>query len=144
MPTWLLWIIAAGLLAVAEAFSLDLVLIMLAGAALVGAGADAVGVPEPLQLVLAVIAGAVLLLFVRPLARRHLTPGVHATNADALVGKEAVVLAPVTYTSGRVRLNGGEWSARAAERAQNFAPGTTVQVVAIEGATAVVWYGPPD
>ncbi len=64
------------------------------------------------------------------------------TGPDALVGREAVVLAPVTERDGRVRLNGAEWSARAKDPNQNLPVGTVVSVVGIDGATAVVWQDP--
>jgi membrane protein implicated in regulation of membrane protease activity len=141
---WVIWIIAAAVLAAAEALSLDLVLAMCAGGALVGAGAAGVGLPPAVQVALAIATSIALVLFVRPVAKRHLLGhGTAPMNAAALIGKEAVVLAPVDFRDGRVRLNGGEWSARSADRGQTFAVGTTVSVVQIEGATAVVWFGPP-
>jgi membrane protein implicated in regulation of membrane protease activity len=145
VPDWLIWIIAAAVLAGAEALSLDLVLIMLAGGALVGGAAAAIGLPPLVQVLLAAIASTVLIVGVRPTAQRHLTGhGTTATNTAALIGKEAVVLTPVDFRNGLVRLNGGDWSARSAERHHSFGVGDTVQVVAIDGATAVVWYGPPS
>jgi membrane protein implicated in regulation of membrane protease activity len=144
VSAWLIWIIAAAVLAGAEALSLDLVLVMCAGGAAVGAGAAGLGLPAAAQVALAIVTGVILVLFVRPVAKRHLLGhGSPPMNAAALVGKEAVVLAPVDYRDGRIRLNGGEWSARSADRGQSFAVGTTVQVIHIDGATAVVWYGPP-
>jgi membrane protein implicated in regulation of membrane protease activity len=145
VPDWLIWIIAAAVLAGAEALSVDLVLVMLAGGAVVGAGAAAIGLPPLLQVLLAAATSIVLIVGVRPVARKHLMGhGGTPTNAAALIGKEAVVLTPVDFRSGLVRLNGGDWSARSAERHHAFGVGDTVQVVAIDGATAVVWYGPPS
>jgi membrane protein implicated in regulation of membrane protease activity len=59
-----------------------------------------------------------------------------------LVGREAVVLTRVTRDSGLVRLNGSDWSARAKDPTQDLPEGTRVSVLAIEGATAVVWHNP--
>jgi membrane protein implicated in regulation of membrane protease activity len=94
--------------------------------------------------VLVAIAGTLALLWlVRPVAIRHLNPDpVMVTGSDALVGREAVVLQAVTRDNGRVRLNGGEWSARAMDAKQEMPAGTVVSVVAIDGATAVVWRDP--
>ena len=84
-----------------------------------------------------------LVWLVRPVALRHLHPAAAAiTGTDALVGKEAIVLSEVTADGGRVRLNGSEWSARARDPQQQLSAGTRVSVVAIEGATAVVWQDP--
>ncbi len=52
------------------------------------------------------------------------------------------MLAKVTQDGGRVRLNGAEWSARAIDPKQDLPAGTRVSVVAIDGATAVVWQDP--
>ena len=75
----------------------------------------------------------------RPVAKRHLTVRNHVMGTDALVGKDAIVLSRVDSTGGRVRLNGSEWSARASDHKQVIEAGTTVQVLQIAGATAVVW-----
>ena len=58
------------------------------------------------------------------------------------LASSAVVLATVTEDAGRVRLNGGEWTARALDPRQELTPGTKVSVVRIDGATAVVWQDP--
>ena len=143
MPDWLGWLIAAGVLAAAETASLAFVLAMASGGALVGSVVAAFGGPLVAQ-VFAAIAGMVLLTWlVRPVMIRHLHPGpVAITGAEGLVGEEAVVLQPVTRHDGRVRLRGGEWSARAADPSQDLPTGTIVTVLAIDGATAVVYRDP--
>lgn len=143
MPTWLIWLIAAGAFAAAEAFSLTFVLVMFAGGAAAAAITAALGGPALLQFVVAIVATVALLGVVRPIATRHLSIGTGTrTGTDALVGKEAVVLSEVDVHSGRVRLNGGEWSARSFDHAQVLPAGTVVRVMEISGATAVVWQEP--
>ncbi|MGI8881349.1 MAG: NfeD family protein [Jatrophihabitans sp.] len=143
MPAWLIWLIAAGALAGAEALSADLVLIMLAGGALGGGGAALIGLPPAVQVIVAIVVGLALLLGVRPTAKRHLMAHQAAPmNTAALVGKKAVVMQRVDAQGGRVRLNGGEWSARSFDARQVIEAGTTVDVMEISGATAVVWDGP--
>lgn len=138
MPDWLIWLIAAGVFAAAETASLTFVLLMFAGGAAAGAVTAALGGPVLLQFIVAIAATLALLGGVRPIARQHLTAtGVAVMGSDALVGMEAVVLATVDARDGRVRLNGGEWSARAYDQA-SIDPGTVVRVVRIDGATALV------
>jgi membrane protein implicated in regulation of membrane protease activity len=60
------------------------------------------------------------------------------TGTDALVGRKAVVLRSVDATGGRVRIGGEDWSARAYLDGESFAEGAHVEVVKIEGATALV------
>ncbi|HEX2904026.1 MAG TPA: NfeD family protein [Jatrophihabitans sp.] len=140
MHAWLIWLIIAAGLAGAEAMSLDLVLIMLAGGAAGGAVTAGLGAPPPVQVLIAIVVALGLLLGVRPVARRHLLAHEHRTGTDALVGRSAIVLSRVDAHGGRVRLNGGEWSARALDEAQVIEAGSTVQVIQISGATAVVWH----
>jgi membrane protein implicated in regulation of membrane protease activity len=143
MPTWLVWLIIAGLLAAGEAASGTFVLVMMSGGAAAGAIAAAAGGPLLLQVIVAIIVTVGLVWLVRPIAIRHLNPGPAAiTGSDALVGREAVVLSQVTRDGGRVRLNGAEWSARSKDPNQELPVGTRVSVLAIEGATAVVWKDP--
>ena len=135
--------IAAAVLAGAETLSLDLVLIMCAGGAAGGAVTAALGGGAVLQVVVAIVVSAVLLGFVRPIAKRHLVGiGTHQTGSAALVGKQAVVLRAVDAHDGRVRLNGAEWSARTYDQTQTLPVGATVRVMEIDGATAVVWKEP--
>ena len=139
MPAWLIWLIAAGALAAAETTTLTFVLVMFAGGALGGSITAALGGPVLLQWIVALLTTAVLVAGVRPIARRHLVAGSGVvTGPDALVGQEAVVLSPVDAHDGRVRLNGGEWSARAYDANQVIPAGTVVRVMKISGATAVV------
>jgi membrane protein implicated in regulation of membrane protease activity len=139
MHAWLVWLIIAAVLAGAEALSLDLVLIMLAGGALAGSVTAAAGLPPVVQVAVAIAGAAALLGAVRPVAQRHLAVRGHLTGTEALVGKEAIVLSRVDASGGRVRLNGSEWSARSSDHRQVIEAGTTVQVIEISGATAIVW-----
>jgi membrane protein implicated in regulation of membrane protease activity len=139
MPAWLIWLIASGLLAAAETVSLALVLVMFAGGAAAAAITAALGGPVLLQFIVAIVATVALLGGVRPIAQRHLIQSDPAiTGSDALVGMEAVVLTAVDGNDGRVRLNGGEWSARSYDPEKSLPAGTVVRVVQIVGATAVV------
>ncbi len=142
MPAWLLWLIIAAVLTGAEALSLDLVLVMLAGGA-AAAALVAPFAPPVVQVAVAIGVGTGLLLGVRPVAQRHLNAHPDtATGSAALVGKSAVVLERVDFRGGLVRLNGGQWSARSFDQHQVIAAGSTVSVMEIDGATAVVWGGP--
>lgn len=132
--------IAAGVLAIAEALSLDLVLLMLAGAALATAGAAALGAPVLLQVGVFAVVSVGMVAVVRPLAKRRLQlPSSERTGIEALQGRKAVVVRTVDQHGGRVKLAGEEWSAEAYDPTQVLAVGTTVQVMEIRGATAVVW-----
>jgi membrane protein implicated in regulation of membrane protease activity len=141
VPAWLIWAIAAVLLSVGEIFTPGLFFLgPVALAAVAAAVVALVGVGVAAQLV-AFIAGSIAtVLFLRPIARRHLhMPAAIRTGTAALEGRKALVLQRVDNNGGRVRIGGEEWSARAYMEGQILEPGTRVEVVTIEGATALVY-----
>lgn len=139
----MLWLIAAGVLAIAEMLSLDLALIMCAGAALVAAGSGGLGAPAALQFIVFAVSALGLLFVVRPAAKRHLTSTHTAVSGiDTLIGKDAVVLNTVDAHEGLVKLLGERWTARSYDPTQVLEVGRTVKVMEIRGAIAVVWGEP--
>jgi membrane protein implicated in regulation of membrane protease activity len=99
-----------------------------------------VGVGVVAQLLVFVAGSIATVAFLRPIAKRHLhMPTALRTGTAALEGTKAVVLQRVDVNGGRVRIGGEEWSARAYMEDQVFEPGTRVEVVKIEGATALVY-----
>ncbi|MDQ0840811.1 NfeD family protein [Streptomyces sp. V1I6] len=140
MDPWLIWLIVGAVLAVAEIFTLTAALGMLGGAALVTAGFAAVGLPLPWQLLVFTVVATVSLLFLRPVALRHVRrPQAERFGVDALVGRAAYVVSEVTAVGGRVRIGGEEWTARPYDETLVIPPGTTVDVIEISGATALVY-----
>ena len=141
MAAWLAWAIAAVLLAVGEILTPGLFFLgPVALAAVAAAVAALVGAAVWLQLVVFVAASAASLGVLRPLAKTHLRmPPALRTGTAALEGAHAVVLQRVDQDGGRVRIGGEEWSARAFMADQVFEPGAKVEVMKIEGATALVY-----
>jgi membrane protein implicated in regulation of membrane protease activity len=138
MP-WYVWLLAAVALGAAEFFTLALFLGLLAAGALVAAAVAGIGVGLPGQLVAFGVAAVAGLVVVRPVALRHMSrQPVAREGSDALIGKRAEVVREVTGTSGLVKLSGEEWSARALDDSLVIPVGALVDVMEIEGATAVV------
>ncbi|ONM49720.1 NfeD family protein [Nocardia donostiensis] len=138
------WLVAGILLTAAEMFVGELTLLMLGGGALITAGISfAADTSVVLDAVIFAVVSIALMLLVRPmLLRRFATPPPTPTNVDALTGKTALVLEPVAAHSGQVKLDGEVWTARPFDPAEEYPEGTTVYVMKIDGATAVVWKGP--
>ncbi len=137
---WVAWLIAALVLGGVEMVALDLMFLMLAAGALAGAGAAGLGAPILLQVVVAAVVAVAMIGLVRPTALRHLRQSPEArTGVAALVGRQALVLERVTPHSGLVKLSGEVWSARSYDPASSYEPGQAVDVVEIDGATAVVY-----
>ncbi|KUH39850.1 MULTISPECIES: NfeD family protein [Streptomyces] len=139
MP-WFVWLLAAAALGAAEFFTLTLVFGLLAGAALVAAVVAGVGIGLFGQLVAFGVAAAAGLVLVRPVALRHMAQGpLTSEGSDALIGKRAEVTQEVTATHGLIRVSGEDWTARALDESQVIPVGTLVDIMEIEGATAVVY-----
>lgn len=140
----LIWLVAGVLLAAAEALVGEFFLLMLAGGALATAGFSAVtDLPVWVDAVVFGVVSLALVLGVRPaLLRRFDKPPLKLMNTEALPGKHALVLEEVGEHSGRVKLDGDVWTARPLDVTEVYPPGTTVTVMEIDGATAVVWRGP--
>lgn len=136
---WIVWIVAALILGIVELLTVDLFFLTLSLAALAAGIFALTGVALWVQILVFAVASGLMLGLVRPWARNMLaraTPNI-ATNTQALVGRTAVITAPLGGSEGRVRLAGEEWSARAIP-GWSFPVGMTVRVVEISGATAVV------
>jgi membrane protein implicated in regulation of membrane protease activity len=137
---WVAWLGLAVLLGIVEVTTLDLVFLMLASGALAGALAAGVGVPFVLQVVVALITAVAMLGVVRPVALRHLrTPMSSRTGVAALVGAKGVVLERVDAHAGLIKLAGETWTARSFDPHTAIEPGRAVDVMQIDGATAVVY-----
>jgi len=141
VPAWLIWAIVAIVLAVGEIATPGLFILGPVAVAAVAAGAVALaGVGAVLQLVVFIGGSLASVLFLRPIAKRHLhMPGELRTGTAALEGAKAVVLQRVDAQGGRVRIGGEEWSARAYMDDGVYEPGARVEIVKIEGATALVY-----
>ena len=141
MPAWVIWAIAAVLLAVGELATPGLFFLgPVAFAAVAAALVAALGGGAAIQLVVFIVGALASLATLRPIARRHLRmPARLRTGTAALVGARALVLEKIDAHGGRVRIGGEVWSARAFDESQVIEPGTSVEVVKIEGATALVY-----
>lgn len=140
MEAWVVWLIIAGVLVVVELFTLTFDLVLFAGAALVAAGVGALGLGLGFQLVAFALAAAAALGFIRPAVRggiRH--PPRLRSGTSALVGREALAISEISKTAGLVRIGGEDWTARPYDSELTIPEGATVDILAIEGATALVY-----
>jgi membrane protein implicated in regulation of membrane protease activity len=139
MEAWVIWMVAAGVLAVGEILSLSFFMGPIAVAAVLAAVAALAGGGLAVQLIGFIVASIASLAVLRPIARRHLhTPAQIRTGTAALIGARAVVLERVDRDGGAVKLAGEVWTARAYDDDEVLEPGQRVQVMQIDGATALV------
>jgi membrane protein implicated in regulation of membrane protease activity len=137
---WAAWLVLAVALGAAEMLSLDLILLMLAVGAVVGALVAVAGLPFLLQVLLAAGGATAMLALVRPnlIHRLHSGPEL-VTGHNRLVGQQGVVTEQLSaHTTGRVKVGGEVWSAAPYDETLTIAPGAVVEVFAIRGATAYV------
>lgn len=137
MQIWM-WLAAGGALLVAEMLTVDLLFASLAFSAFMAAIANALGFNMAVQGFTFGIAAILSLFILRPIALKHLkrTAPDHATNVAALIGAPALALTDVNELSGQVKLSGEIWSART--QSGEIPSGSRVEVLSIEGATAVI------
>lgn len=136
----ILWLIVLILAVVVEAFTLGLTTIWFAGGALIGILAAMLGAPIWLQILLMLIVSIVLLVFTRPVAIKYFNKNRVKTNADSLVGKQAIVMNDIDNLQalGTVTVNGQEWSARSYDDKVRITAGAVVDVIEINGVRLIV------
>ncbi|MEV6796633.1 NfeD family protein [Streptomyces sp. NPDC051320] len=136
---WVWWLIGAAGLGIPLVLTAMPEFGMFAVGALAAAGVAGLGGGVVSQVLVFVVVSVALIAVVRPIANRHLSqrPG-QATGVDALKGRQAVVLERVDGSGGRIKLAGEVWSARSLDGGTSYEPGQQVDVVEIDGATAVV------
>lgn len=135
-----IWLIGTLVLAGLELAAGEFTFLMLAGGALVTAGASLFGIPLWAEIVIFGLASGALILFLRPwLHRRYIKPSALDTSPKALVGTTAEVLEDIDRSGGQIRLDGSIWSARAIDPSITIPAGEHVIVADIDGLTAVVW-----
>src|SRR5437764_1721340 len=141
---WIAWVVIACLLGVGEMHQGGFYLLPFALGAALAAVVSALGVGALLSVVVFLAASAIIVLTLRPVARRHrrLPPAIR-TGAAALVGRPAMVLERIANEEGVgcVRIDGGEvWTARSYDDHEVIDAGQRVHVVEIRGATALVMH----
>jgi membrane protein implicated in regulation of membrane protease activity len=140
MDSWIVWLIVAAVLGVAELLTTTLAFGLIAIAAVAAAVVGAFHLSFALQLVAFAVAAGAGLGLVRPIAIKHIKqPPALRTGVAALVGRSAIVLEEVTEHGGRVRIDGEEWSSRPYDETLVIPVGTKVDVMQIKGATVLVY-----
>ncbi|MEV7871707.1 NfeD family protein [Streptomyces sp. NPDC088124] len=140
IDAWVWWLIGAVGLGIPLVITAMPEFGMFSAGAVAGAITAALGGGVVVQVLVFVVVSVALIAVVRPFAARQraaAAPG-SATGIDALKGRQALVLERVDGRGGRIKLAGEVWSARAYDEATSFEPGQQVDVVEIDGATAVV------
>ncbi|GAX50354.1 NfeD family protein [Streptomyces olivochromogenes] len=137
---WVWWLVGAAALGIPLVVTAMPEFGMLAFGAAAAAATAGLGGDVVLQVLVFAVVSFALIAVVRPVAARHRAQRPQlATGVEALKGKQAIVLERVDGSGdGRIKLGGEIWSARALDAGQAYEVGQEVDVVDIEGATAIV------
>jgi membrane protein implicated in regulation of membrane protease activity len=139
IDAWVWWLVGAAGLGIGLVITAMPELGMLAVGAVAAAVIGGLGGDAVLQVVVFAVVSVALIAVVRPVAARHRAQRPQlATGIEALKGRQAVVLERVDGAGGRIKLAGEVWSARALNTELTYEVGQEVDVVDIEGATAIV------
>lgn len=136
----LVWLGVLIVMLVVEIVTLGLTTIWFGGGALVAFIAAMLGANIWVQAILFLAVSIVLLLVTRPIAVKYFNKDRIKTNAESLIGADAIVISEIDNLQGvgQVTIGGLEWSAKAADSDKKFSVGSVVKVVDIKGVKAVV------
>ena len=134
------WLVVLVVLVIIELLTMGLTTVWFAGGALIATIATLFHAPLALQVILFLIVSAVLLFFTRPLAVKYCNKDRVRTNAESLVGRQAIVISEIDNLQGigQVNVGGMEWSARTRMDGVRLPVGTVTTVLAINGVKLVV------
>ena len=140
MDMVMVWIILIVVLIVIEVLTMGLTTIWFAGGCAAALLVCVIGLPIWVQVGVFVGVSVLLLLLTRPLAQRFIDSNKIRTNADSLIGQEALITERVDNVkgTGRARVNGQDWTARSVIMEQTIEPGEVVMIRAIEGVKLIV------
>lgn len=139
-----IWLVVAVLAAIGEALTYDLFLASVAVAAVITAVVSVIVPFAALQVGVFAALSLVGIFFVRPAVKHSLGIDSLAQIATAVrhphvVGRRAVVTHRVDAAGGQIRIGQGEfWTARPYEPGETIEVGEPVEIVLVEGITALV------
>ena len=134
------WLILFVILLLIEIFTMGLTTIWFAAGALVAFLAGILGFGMAVQIVVFIVVSIVLLILTRPIAVKYFNKECQKTNAESLIGQQALVLEDI-YTlkaQGREEVRGQEWSAKTDEPDGRIPKNTVVTIEGIQGVKLIV------
>ena len=134
------WLILFVVLLVIEIFTMGLTTVWFAGGALVAFVLAFAGLGLPVQIIVFLLVSILLLVLTRPIAIKFFNQERQKTNADSLIGQRAVVLETIDtlHGTGRVEVNGMEWSDKVEDPIAVIEAGTVVSIEGIQGVKLIV------
>ena len=134
------WAVLFVVMVLLELLTLGLISIWFAVGAVAAMIAQFFGAPFVIQTVIFLVVSVALLYLLAPWARRYFNKDRMKTNAQSLIGKQAVITEPINnlQSRGRVIVDGMEWSARYSGDSGCAPEGTVVRIKDIQGVKLIV------
>ena len=134
------WLIIFVILLIVEIATLGLTTIWFAAGSLTAFVFGVIGFGTTVQLVVFLIVSVLLFAITRPIAVKYFNKERAKTNAESLIGEQALVIEDIdtVLSVGRVDIRGMEWSAKTDEPDGKIAKNKIVVVDGIQGVKLIV------
>lgn len=138
-PMAFFWLVLMVICLVVEGSTAAITSIWFAAGALVAMVASLLRAELWLQVALFTGVSIALLLCLRPMLKKYITPKQVRTNVESVIGSQGVVIQPIDNIAGtgRVKLGALEWAARSSQ-GNTIPEGTVVKAVKVEGVKVFV------
>ena len=134
------WLAIFVILLIIEIVTMGLTTIWFAGGALAGMAAGLIGFGTGIQILVFLVVSILLLVLTRPIAVKYFNQERQKTNAESLIGQQALVLEDIDtlQSAGLVEVRGQEWSAKTDEPNGRIAKNKVVVIEGIQGVKLIV------
>ena len=134
------WLAIFVILLIIEIVTMGLTTIWFAGGALAAMAAGLIGFETGIQILVFLVVSVLLLVLTRPIAVKYFNQERQKTNAESLIGQQALVLEDIDtlQAAGLVEVRGQEWSAKTDEPNGKIAKNKVVVIEGIQGVKLIV------
>lgn len=134
------WLAIFVILLIIEIVTMGLTTIWFAGGALAAMAAGLIGFGTGIQILVFLVVSILLLVLTRPIAVKYFNQERQKTNAESLIGQQALVLEDIDtlQSAGLVEVRGQEWSAKTDEPNGKIAKNKVVVIEGIQGVKLIV------
>lgn len=134
------WLAIFVILLIIEIVTMGLTTIWFAGGALAAMAAGLIGFGTGIQILVFLVVSVLLLVLTRPIAVKYFNQERQKTNAESLIGQQALVLEDIDtlQAAGLVEVRGQEWSAKTDESNGKIAKNKVVVIEGIQGVKLIV------
>lgn len=134
------WLAIFVILLIIEIVTMGLTTIWFAGGALAAMAAGLIGFGTGIQILVFLVVSILLLVLTRPIAVKYFNQERQKTNAESLIGQQALVLEDIDtlQSAGLVEVRGQEWSAKTDKPDGRIAKNKVVVIEGIQGVKLIV------